>query len=256
MFGTWLMLPVLVGLGLGAHALLAGAVKGVIASARPVTGDESMTAHYERRVYRTADAAMLQVAGVAAAAGGLAWLGVALGAGWPWALALLALGAAVALDLNRWERVGTSPTAVWVQRGVRGRPHRIPLEQVLDLRVEEEDVGGFTLRHGTHNRVARLWLRLPDQKALALPVTDAGQGLEGMEAVANQIRSRKAQMDSRHDIARAEADASRRAREAAAAGPSPDAEARLALRRLREKALDPSAGGAPRPDAPPPSAAR
>ncbi|MCU0775845.1 MAG: hypothetical protein MUC74_15515 [Ideonella sp.] len=255
MVGTLLMLPVLVGLGLGAHALLAGAAKGVIASARPVTDDEPTTAHYERRVYRTADAAMLQVAAVAAAAGGLAWLGVALDAGWPWALALLALGAAVALDLNRWERVGTSPTAVWVQRGVRGRPHRIPLEQVLDLRVEEEDVGGFTLRHGTHNRVARLWLRLPDQKALALPVTDADQGLEGVEAVANQIRSRKAQMDSRHDMARAEAEASRRAREAAAAGPSPDAEARLALRRLREKALDPS-GGAARPDAPPPSGAR
>jgi hypothetical protein len=241
MIGTLLMLPVMVGLGLGTHAVLAGAAKGVIASARPVTGDEPTTAHYERRVYRTADPAMLQVAGVAAAAGVLAWLGVALGAGWPWALALLALVAAIALDLQRWERVGASPTAVWVQRGVRGDPRRIPYEQVLDLRVEEEEIGGFTLRHGTSNRIARLWLRLPDHKAVALPVTDADHGLDGVEAVANQIRSRKAQMDSRHDMARAEAEAARRAREAAAAGPSADAEARLALRRLREKALDPSA---------------
>lgn len=251
MVGTLLLLPVMVALGLGAHAVIAGAAKGVIASARPVTGDEPTTAHYERRVYRTADPSMLQVAATAGGAGLLAWLGVALGAGWPWGLALAGLAVAVMLDLQRWERVGASPTAVWVQRGVRGEPRRIPYEQVLDLRVEEEDVGGLTLRHGTRNRVARLWLRLPDQKAVALPVTDADQGLEGVEAVANQIRSRKAQMDSRHDMARAEAEAARRAREAAAAGPSADAEARLALRRMREKALDPSAGGV----APPPSGA-
>jgi hypothetical protein len=241
MVGTLLLLPVMVGLGLGVHAGLAAAAKGVIASAWPVTGSEPTTAYYERRVYRTADPAMLQVAGVAAAAGVCAWLGVALGAAWPWLLALAVLGAAVVLDLQRWERVGTSPSGVWVQRGVKGEPRRLPFEQILDLRVEEEDVRGFTLRHGLSNRVARLWLRLPDRQALALPVTDADQGLEGVEAVANQIRSRKAQMDSRQDLARAEAEAQRRAREAAEAGPSAEAEARLALRRMRERALDPAA---------------
>jgi hypothetical protein len=241
---------VLVALALGLHAVLAAAVKGVLSAARPLTGSEPTTASYERRVHSTADPAALQVLGAAAAAGLVAWLGVAVGSGWFWLLGALALAGAVALDLVRWERVATSPVALYVQRGIAGEPRRIRFEDVLDLRVEESDSRVFTLRGGLNNRVARLWLRLPDQKALALPVTDADRGLEGVEAVANQIRSRKAQMDSRQDMARAEAEAARAARDAALAGPSADAEQRLALQRLRQKALAPDTPTRPTPTGP------
>jgi hypothetical protein len=234
-------LPVLIALALALHAALAAAVKGVMSASRPLTGSEPTTATYERRVHSTADPAMLQVVGAAAAAGLVAWLGVVVDSGWFWLLGLLVLGGAVALDLLRWERVATSPVALYVQRGLAGEPRRIRFEDVLDLRIEESDSRVFTLRGGLNNQVARLWLRLPDQKALALPLTDADRGLDGVEAVANQIRSRKAQMDSRHDMARAEAEAERAAREAALAGPSADAEQRLALQRLRQKALAPDA---------------
>lgn len=186
--------PFALAFGVGAHALASRGTKLVLWAWSPLASGEPEAAAYERRVYATADKPMMQVA-AAAAASGLPWLVALAGGGalWWW-LGFLAVAGVVAYDVLLWERVAISAHYLWFQRGFRGRVHQVAMENIRDGSIEEMEARGFTLRYGTHNRLARLQVRLSDKRAIALPKTDAHAGLEDIEAVSNHLRMRLQQI--------------------------------------------------------------
>jgi hypothetical protein len=223
-----LALPFLLALGVAGHALLARGLKAVLWAWSPLATGEPEAATYERRVYHTADRRMLEIIGVAAAAGFLLWLALLLDWGLLWAAGFMLLGGAVLLDVLRWERVAASAHNLWFQRGFRSTVRQVALENIRDVSVEESEAHGFTLRHGTANRFVRLSVRMSDKRVVALPKTDAYTGLDAVEAVANHLRLRLQHMRDRD-----------RARQSGApAAPEPtkaqEAELRRALRKLRQ----------------------
>jgi hypothetical protein len=236
------LLPVLLAFAIGAHIATATALKAVLSAFEPLAEGEPPIAHYDRRVFSTADPALQPVMWAVAAAGSLGWLAIVTGLGVLWLAALAALGLSLWCDLRAWERVVVSAEAVWHQAGW-GRPvQRTAIDRIREVRVEETDVDGFTLRHGRRNRVARLWLRQTDKAVLPLAATDAATGLDGVEEVANQIRARMSQSVARGALQASEAEATRAAQDAAAATRQltpEELEARQALRRQREQALAP-----------------
>lgn len=234
-----LALPFLLALGVAAHALIARAVKAVLWAWAPLATGEPEAAAYERRVYHTADRRMLEIIGVAAGAGFVMWLAMLLDLTLLWLAGVLVLGGAVLLDVLRWERVAVSGHNLWFQRGFRSTVRQVALENIRDVSVEESEAQGFTLRYGRRNRLVRLMVRMADKRGVALPKTDAHQGLDAVEAVANHLRLRLQQLRDR------DRDRSRAA-DAPAASDSTraqDAELRRALRKLRKSAAaaDPAA---------------
>ncbi len=174
--------------GIAGHALLSRAVKTVLWAWSPLATGEPEAATYERRVYHTADRRMTQLMAAAAGAGAVFWLAFATGWLLLCALAFVALGAVVLLDVLRWERVAVSAHNLWFQRGYRSTVHQVALENIRDLGVDESEARGFTLRHGRRSRVVRLTVRMKDKRLVALPKTDARGGSESVEAVANAGR--------------------------------------------------------------------
>jgi len=239
-----LMLPVLLAFALGLHVLIARAAKAVLSAARPLASGEAEAFGYERRVYHTAAPETLMVIATALGAGLLLWLGYVTGWGWLWAAGVLAVLAAVGLDLMWWERVTASASYLWFQRGLRGQVHQILIDNLVDISVDERDETRLpTLRHGFSNRVCRLRVVLADKHVVALPKTDAHAALEQVEAVANFVRARRQQSEQRRSLDHAEERAEHASAEAAArpAEAQAEAEMRLALKRLRQKSLAPNA---------------
>jgi hypothetical protein len=234
-----LMLPVMLAFGVGLHAVIARSVKTLLAAARPLASGEPEACGYERLVYHTAVPQMQGVVVAALLAGLVLWLGYVSGSGWIGALGVLAVLAAVALDLWWWERVTASASYLWFQRGFRGHVHQLLIDNIRDISVDERETRGFTLRHGRNNAVCRLMLRLNDKHSVALPKTDANSGLADVEAVANHVRARQQQSEDRRRLGEAQARGARAAAQAAQEAPSQDTELRRELRRLRQKALSP-----------------
>ena len=231
-----LALPFMLAVGLGAHGVLSRGVKAVLWAWSPLASGEPEAATYERRVYHTADMAMLQIV-IAAAASGLPWwLAFATGSGlWVWA-GLLAMGAVVAFDVLRWERVAVSAHNLWFQRGYRGKVHQVVLENIRDLSVEESEAAGFTLRYGRRNRVVLLQVRMKDERVIALPKTDARNSAEAVEAVANHLRMRLQQFrDNDRSRQAAHRPGPTAGSQSAAAGEQEE-DLRRALARLRQAA--------------------
>lgn len=252
---TALLLPVSFGLAVGLHVALARTTKGVLSSVDPLCEGEPPIGGYERRVLSTAHPTIGPVLSALAAAGTLLWLALASSHAVFWALLPLALAAALWFDLKAWERVTVSASRVWHQAGWGAAKSSWPIADIEDLRIEETDAGGFTLRHGRANRVARLWLRLRDRHKVGLAQTDAQSAEEAVESTANRIRERIAQGLSADALAQSEAAARQAARAAALAAAQEDPqrrEERLALQRLRQKALAPDDVGRVAP--PPPGA--
>ncbi len=239
MLSTVITLPMSVAAAGAAHYVASRAVKAVLWSVRPLATGEAQAYTYERDVWRTAEPAMLQVVVAALASGLVVWLGAV--SGWTWLKGLggLVWLGALALDLLRWERVAVSANYLWFQRGLRERVHQVAYENIRDVEVKEEDVGGFTFRRGRENRICRLQVRMKDKRIVALPKTDAHAGLGDVEDVANQLRQRLRHLEDREAMQRSEAKAHDAALEAAQAPASGDAEIRRALRKLRSGALAP-----------------
>ncbi len=239
MLSTVITLPMSVAAAGAAHFVASRAGKAVLWAVRPLATGEAQAYTYERDVWRTAEPAMLQVVVAALVSGLVVWLGAVSGWSWLKGLGGLAWLGALVLDLLRWERVAVSANYLWFQRGLRERVHQVAYENIRDVEVKEEDVGGFTLRHGRENRVCRLQVRMKDKRVVALPKTDAHSGLGAVEDVANQLRQRLRHLEDREAMQRSEAKAHDTALEAAQAPASGDAELRRALRKLRSGALAP-----------------
>lgn len=190
-------LPFLVAIGVAGHAVLARGVKAVLWSWSPLASGEPEAATYDRRVYHTADAPMLQVLAAAAGAGVLLWVGLASGSLVAWWAGIFGIVGAVVFDVLRWERVAVSAHNLWFQRGYRNKVHQVDLENIRDCSVEESEAGGFTLRHGTRNRLVRLQVRMKDKRVVALPKTDGHGSAEAVESVANHLRMRLQQIHDR-----------------------------------------------------------
>lgn len=249
-----LALPFVVALAVAAHALASRLIKAVLWAWSPLAIGEPEAFSYERRVYHTADAAMLQIIGLAAAAGFAAWAGLVLDSVWAALVAAPLFVGALVLDVQRWERVAASGSALWFQRGFFAKVHQIDAENIRDITVEEAEAGGFTLRHGFHNRIARLKVRMSDKRVAALPKTDAARGLDSLEAVANHVRLRMEHLRHRRAMKMSSQEASAAAAAAAQAPKSDDDDLRRTLRQLRRGALAPtvppavSSARAPKPE--------
>jgi hypothetical protein len=234
-----LSLPFMLALALGLHAAVARVAKTVVAASRPLATGETEAYGYERRVYHTAQPEMLQLLGLVFAAGLLLWGGLGWNRTWLWLLGVVLVALAVALDLLRWQRVAGSANYLWSQNGLRSEVRQVAIENIGELSVQEEEVGGFTLRHAGSNRLCRLQVRLNDGQELDLPWTDAYTGLEDVEALANHLRARQMIRGDRQSLQRAGEHATEAARRAAQQAPSRDAEMLAELKRLRRGALAP-----------------
>ena len=235
-----LTLPFMLGLALGMHWVVSRTATAVAWAASPLATGEAEAYRYERRTYHTAHPEMLEIIALALCAGVLFWCALQWGGGWLWTGGLLLVGAAVALDLWVWERVSASANFLWAQRGLRGEVKQVAIENIRELSVEEDDdAGGFTFRHGRHNRLVRLDVRLAENEAVDLPWTDAYTGLDDVEAMANHLRARQLIRGEGQSLKQAEDKASATARAAAAQAPSLDAEMVRELKRLRQGALAP-----------------
>jgi hypothetical protein len=236
-----LTLPMSVAAAVGTHVLAARAVKAVLWSTSPLSVGEPQAYAYERHVYRTAEPEPMHVVGLAIAAGVLVWLAGVSGSGWLWLLAVLGWGGTLGLDLLYWERVAVSANNLWFQRGLGQTVHQVAFENIRDVAVEERDARGFTLRHGVHNRVCRLQVRMNDKRVVALPKTDAHSGLDDVEQVANQLRQRLRHLEGKESLEQSARQADAAVKEAAARPKTEgeEDELRRALRRLRRGATAP-----------------
>jgi hypothetical protein len=200
-------------------------------------------------VYHTADRPMLEIVGLAAGAGLVLWWPSATG----WAacgpLAFVLLGVAVAVDVLRWERVAVSAHNLWFQRGYRSRVHQVALENIRDVRSRRAKATASPC--ATAATTARAAARAHEGQARRRLAQDRrASGVDAVEAVANHLRMRLAQMRDREPA---------RACCAAATAPRPSAgraggRAAPALCRLRRKRRPASAAeAATRRTAPAPS---
>jgi hypothetical protein len=163
---------------------------------------------------------MQAVVVAAFAAGILLWIGAYGGSWLAWALAACALLAALALDVALWERVDLSHEHLWFQRGLAGRVHQVLIENIRDVKVQQADVRGLTLRRGRDNAYVRLKVRMRDRHVAALPKTGAYSGRGDVELVAAMIEERLASLRA----------------EAAMRPVDPDLKLKRALKKLRRNA--------------------
>ena len=234
-----LTLPMSLAAAVGTHALAGRGAKAVLWSTSPLAVGEPQAYSYERDVYRTAETGAMQVVGLALGTGLMAWIAGVADSGWLWLLAALAWFATLGLDLLRWERVAVSANNLWFQRGLGQTVHQVAFENIRDVAVEERDAKGFTLRHGARNRVCRLQVRMNDKRVIALPKTDAHEGLADVEEVANQLRQRLRHLEDRQSLKRSSDQASAAAQEVADRPPEEEDELKRALKKLRRGATAP-----------------
>lgn len=236
-----LSLPFMLAIAVALHVLLGRGTKAILASAAPLATGELEAGGYQRGVYGSPERAMLEVAALAMASGLVMWAASAFQLGWLWAIAIALLVGAVALDILRWQRVTSGASYVWYQEGLRGQVHQVAIDNIAEVSVDEQDVpGSFTLRHLKNNRVCRLLLEMKEGKPLKLPKTNAADGLESVEALANHIRTRQQFIEERQKVNRSSDDGSKAAQQVAQQPSSVDAELARELRRLRKQALAPN----------------
>lgn len=226
-------------LAVAGHILLGRGAKALAAAAYPLATGEPEVGGYERRVYSTADRAMLEVVALVLAAGVVMWVGMTWQFGWVGTLGVLMLLGAVGLDMARWERVTVSANFVWFQRGFGRTVHQVAIENIRDVNVVESEAAGFTPRHLNRNRVCRINMRMNDKRVVALPKTDAYGELEAVETLANLIRSRQQLAGDREAVKRSGDAGSEAAARAAQQSSSADREMMRELKRLRQKAQGP-----------------
>lgn len=235
--GGWGWLPLTLALSVAGHLLLGRGLKALWSAVHPLAGGTPEAGRYERTVYGTPARAMHEVVALVLASGLLLWVAIGLYEPWLVALSLAVFIAALVLDLLRWERVSASADFVWFQRGLGKKLHQVDIENIRDLSVTEQEVGGFSFRHGRRNRVCRLNLRMNDKRIVALPKTDAHGGLASVEAVAQHIRKRQQLLNDAAARRRDGVKPAVSAPPAAAASPSQSEKDMLrALKRLRQQA--------------------
>lgn len=238
--GIALRLPLMLALAVAAHVALGRVAKWLAGAISPLASGEEEAVRYQRDVYGTPERDLLEVVGVVLGAGALLWAGTTVAPTWLTTFGVVLLLAAVGLDLQRWERATASANFVWFQRGLGRKVHQIAIENIHDVAVQEEDVGGFTLRHGRRNRICRVHLRMNDKRVVSLPRTDANRSLDDVETLANHVRARQQIMGEQENLARA----GRESRGATVPPPArelslEERELRRELKRLRSQALAP-----------------
>lgn len=218
-----LLLP-LVALAVGLQLTIATIVKQALIRLAPLARGEPRIAGYESSVVESVDIASRAVLLLAACAGLALWAAAAFASPAAWSLTALLLGAGLALDLLRWQRVEVGTDHVWFQRGLHRTVHQVLIENIRDVAIEQADLAGPTLRHGLRGAgTLRLKLRMKDRHVAALPKAGRASGRFGVEAVEAYVRERLASLRA----------------EAAMRPVDPDHDLKRALRRLRRAAPQP-----------------
>ncbi|MEY4563010.1 MAG: hypothetical protein RLZZ618_2287 [Pseudomonadota bacterium] len=246
--GGWWWLPFTLALALGSHLVIGRGLKAVIAAVRPLAQGSPEAAGYERGVYGSPAPIMHGVVGLVALSGVVLWLAIGLGHGLLVLLSLAVFAGALALDLTHWERASANADFVWFQRGLGRKIHQVAIENIRSVSVTEQTVGGFSVRHGRHNRVCRLSLRLHDKRVVGLPKTDSHgtRGADAVETLANHVRKRKALLADRTSPRRRTTAPMPLADGAPLPQPPADKDMLRALKRLRKEsgsASPPAANG-------------
>jgi hypothetical protein len=233
-----LKLPLLIGAAVGAHLLLSRAAKWLVGVTSPLATGEEEAVRYQRDVYGTAERETLAIVILVLVAGVLMWLGATFAPNWVGAVGAGLVVGAVVLDMMRWERASASANFVWFQRGYQRKLHQIAIENIRDVAVHEEEAPGFTLLHGTRNRICRVHLKLHDKTIVSLPRTDTARALDDVEALANHVRARLQLLSERKSIERAERDSDMAPLAAEPTLTPEERTMRQELKRLRRKARD------------------
>jgi hypothetical protein len=189
-----------------AHVLFARAAKWVANIVAPLASGEEEAVRYQRSVYGTADRGARDIVALVLVAGALMGSGATFAPSWLGAVGAGLVVAAVVLDMMRWERASASANFVWFQRGYKRKLHQVAIENIRDVGVQEDEAPGFTLLHGTRNRICRVLLKLHDKTIVSLPRTDTASGLDDVEALANHVRARLQLLTERKGIERAQQD--------------------------------------------------
>jgi hypothetical protein len=194
---TFLLFAIALPCAFLAHASLSWLLKSLLWAWSPLAQGEVEAFAYQRAVYRTADRSLRPVLMVVAGAG-VAW-GGGLVCPAPIAMMLmfsgvLAILAALVMDLQRWERVAVTSSSLWFQRGFGHKVHHLSLHNVAEVIVHEKDERLATLRHWRGNRSIRLCVRMSEKQVVTLPKTDVFSGAEAVEQVANFMRHRLQQI--------------------------------------------------------------
>ena len=194
---TFLLLAMALSCAFLAHASLSWLLKALLWAWSPLAQGEVEALAYQRAAYRTADPALRPVVLVVAAAG-VAW-GGGLVCPAPVSMLLMLSGvmailAALVMDLQRWERVAVTSSSLWFQRGLGHTVQHLSLLNVAEVTVQEKDERLATLRHWRGNRSIRLCVRMSDKQVVTLPKTDVFSGADAVEQVANFMRHRLQQI--------------------------------------------------------------
>ena len=194
---TILLLAMALSCAFLAHACLSWLLKALLWAWSPLAQGEVEAFAYQRSVYRTADLSLRPVLMVVAGAG-LAW-GGGLICPAPISMLLmfsgvLAILAALVMDLQRWERVAVTSSSLWFQRGFGHAVRQLNIHQIAEVTVQEKDERFATLRRWRGNRSVRLFVRMSDKHVVSLPKTDGFSGADAVEQVANFVRHRLQQI--------------------------------------------------------------
>lgn len=194
---TFLLLAMALSCAFLAHASLSWLLKSLLWAWSPLAQGEVEAFAYQRAVYRTADLNLRPVVMVVAGAG-VAW-GGGLVCPAPISMLLmfsgvLAILAALVMDLQRWERVAVTSSSLWFQRGFGHTVHHLSIHNIAEVTVQERDERLATLRRWRGNRNIRLSVQMSDNRVVTLPKTDVRSGADAVEQVANFMRHRLQQI--------------------------------------------------------------
>lgn len=169
------------------EVLVSRAVRAVLLSFKPLSGEQTDSVHYSRSIFTpgSRDAALVWLGLVLTALGAAgAWVGSGT---WAW-LALLGFALALGWDLWTWERVAVSTRTVSWRRGWRHSTRQLPISRVTDVHLVEkrlaDNLGPLAQPLGT----CYVALQLRDGGVAKLPRSGILASRSRVEDVANFVR--------------------------------------------------------------------
>jgi hypothetical protein len=163
------------------EVLAAKAVRAVVLSASPLSGDHTDSFVYHRSLFTPGESSLAGAWAGLGVAGAAFWAAWTFNESWGYALAAVAWTAALSWDLWTWERVAASVKYVTWRRGWNQTSRRVSVSQVAEVHAVEKSVFGPL-------RACYVALTLHGGKAVKLPRTGTIGGLAAVEDLANFVR--------------------------------------------------------------------
>lgn len=163
------------------EVLVAKAVRAVILSASPLSGEHTDSLVYHRSLFTPGESSLAGAWAGLAVAGAAFWAAWSFSQSWGYALAAVAWTAALGWDLWTWERAAASVKFVTWRRGWNQTARRVSVSHVVEVHVVEKAIFGPL-------GACYVALTLHGGKAVKLPRTSTLGGLGAVEDLANFVR--------------------------------------------------------------------